>query len=474
MLSLYNTKSRSIESFTPLHTNEVTMYACGPTVYDFTHIGHMRKYIGDDILRRTLSLLGYNVKHVMNITDVGHLTDDGDSGDDKFEKKAQADKKTVWEIAALYTDYFHTTMRAVGVLPPSIEAKATEHIPAMIALVERLQAKGIAYETSQGVYFDTSKDPHYGSLSGQSLDDKQTERDDVVTDPEKKHPADFALWFKRVGRFSDHSMHWLSPWGDGFPGWHIECSAMSMQYLGETIDIHTGGIDHIPVHHENEIAQSECATGHQFVRFWVHHDFLLVDGQKMSKSKHNFYTLDDVTAKGIDPLAIRILFMQTSYRKPLNFTWEALEAAAASLKKIQKVAALGRSEVSIVTKNNDSFDVIQKLIEQADSVYMQDFKQALSDDLNTAKALAVVFALIADTSLPLTVQYATLLACDAVLGLQIAQVPAFTITEEAQELCAQRTTARNTKDYALSDTLRKELEALGYEVRDNGAETILS
>jgi cysteinyl-tRNA synthetase len=270
-LKIYDTKSRSIKEFIPLSKDVVTMYACGPTVYDYTHIGHMRKYIGDDMLRRTLTLLGYNVKHVMNITDVGHLTGDEDeTGEDKLEKGAKKEGKTVWDIAAFYTGYFNDTMRAVNVLPATIEARATDHIAEMIALNEKLVEKGFAYETDQAVYFDTSKDAGYGKLSGQKLTDKEVAvRDDVIIDPDKKHPADFALWFKRVGKFADHVMYWPSPWGDGFPGWHIECSAMAMHYLGQTIDIHTGGIDHIPVHHENEIAQSECATGHEFVHYWV-------------------------------------------------------------------------------------------------------------------------------------------------------------------------------------------------------------
>ena len=458
-LSLYTTQDRATKAFVPLHAPLVTMYACGPTVYDFTHIGHMRKYVGDDILRRTLAYIGYDVRHVMNITDVGHLTDDGDTGDDKFEKKAKSDGKTVWDIAAYYTSYFHDTMRAVGVLLPTIEAKATEHVPAMIALVERLFEKGFAYETSQAVYFDISKDPHYGALSGQTIADKQTERDDVVTDPEKRNPADFALWFKRVGRFAEHSMHWISPWGDGFPGWHIECSAMSMEYLGETIDIHTGGIDHIPVHHENEIAQSECATGHSFVRYWIHHDFLLVDGEKMSKSKHNYYTLDDIVARGINPLAVRLLFMQTSYRKPLNFTWESLERADALLQKIQRFVSHASS-----TSAAEGIVIHQ---------YAEKFGDALCDDLNTAKALAVLAEILSDAAALPADLYATLLHIDTVLGLELARVPAFTITDEAQTLLDKRNIARAHKDYAQSDILRKELESLGYEVLDTGEKTTL-
>lgn len=456
-LKIYNTKSHSIEDFSPLHAPVVTMYACGPTVYDKTHIGHMRKYIGDDVLRRTLTILGYEVKHVMNITDVGHLTNDSDTGDDKFEARALKENKTVWDIAQYYTDYFHTTMRAINVLAPSIESKATDHITEMIALVEHLVTKGFAYETDQAVYFDVSKDIHYGELSGQKLADKQVGvRDEVVTDPNKRHPADFALWFKRVGKFADHTMYWPSPWNDGFPGWHIECSAMAMHYLGETIDIHTGGIDHIPVHHENEIAQSECATGHEFVKYWVHHDFLNVDGEKMSKSKQNFYTIEDITTHDIDPLATRLMFMQTSYRKPLNFTWDTLKSAQQSLTKLRSFAA-----------HHDTIGSIN-------DVYLTAFKEALCDDLNTARALAVVWELITDQEIVASDAWATLLSFDAVLGLNLDTVAKFGITPEALILVQKRDEARSAKDFTTSDLLRTELESLGYEVNDTPNGTLLS
>ncbi len=455
-LKLYNTLSRSIEEFSPLNPPTVTMYACGPTVYDFTHIGHMRKYVGDDILRRTLTLLGYDVKHVMNITDVGHLTNDADDGDDKLEKKAATEGKTVWDIAEYYTNYFHTTMQAVNVLAPTIEPKATSHIAEMIAMVERLIEKGFAYETANAIYFATSKDAAYGKLSGQKLADKEVAvRDDVVIDPDKKHATDFSLWFKRVGRFADHAMYWPSPWGDGFPGWHIECSAMSMKYLGETIDIHTGGIDHIPVHHENEIAQSECATGYDFVKFWVHHDFLTVDGVKMSKSLQNFYNIDDIVARNMNPLAVRLMFMQTSYRKPLNFTWDSLELANTMLKKLYKFA----SHQDFVG------DVIGR--------YQQSFIDALSDDLNTSKTLAVVWEVINDNSIEDKDKWATLLSFDQVLGIDLMHVHKFVITPEAQMLVEKRDEARASKDFATSDELRKNLEALGYEVLDTADGTKL-
>lgn len=456
-LTLYNTKSRSVELFKPIKEGAVTMYACGPTVYDYTHIGHMRKYIGDDLLRRTLRYIGYKVNHVMNITDVGHLTNDSDTGDDKFEGKAKAEGKTVWDISTFYTDYFNATMRDVHVLTPTTISKATEHIEQMISLNETLVTKGFAYETEQALYFDVSKDSNYGELSGQKLDDKAIGvRDDVVEDPQKRHPADFALWFKRVGKFKDHTMHWASPWGDGFPGWHIECSAMSMYYLGETIDIHTGGIDHIPVHHENEIAQSECATGHEFVHFWVHHAFLLVDGEKMSKSKHNFYTIEDIKEKGLDPVAIRLLFMQTSYRKPLNFTWEGLVAADIQLKKLQKIT---------------SHKYIDGVISDS---YKNKFTEAICDDLNTAKALSIIWELVNDTAITPQDQYQTLLSFDEVLGLDLSAVPSFIVSPEAQALVERRDIARKEKDFTTSDKIRDELTTLGYTVLDTPSGTVLN
>jgi cysteinyl-tRNA synthetase len=455
-MKLYNTTSRSVETFTPLSKEVVTLYACGPTVYDYTHIGHMRKYINDDFLRRTLTMLGYTVKHVMNITDVGHLTNDSDTGDDKFEKKAIAEGKSVWDVAQFYTDYFHTTMQAVNVLPPIIEARATDHIKEMIALVEKLVAEGIAYETAHAIYFNVTKDDQYGKLSGQKLSDKEVAvRDDVVIDPDKLHPADFSLWFKRVGKFADHAMYWPSPWGDGFPGWHIECSAMAMHYLGETIDIHTGGIDHIPVHHENEIAQSECATHKQFVRYWVHHDFLNVEGEKMSKSKQNFYTVDDMIARNNNPLAARLLCMQTSYRKPLNFTWDSLETAMQQLKKLQKFAA-HHNKIGTVNE-----------------AYKTAFTEDLSDDLNTAKALATVWELLGDSTVDEQDTWATLLHFDTVLGLQLDEVKKFSIPEDVQLMVTARDHARQDKDFDRSDVLRRQLEGLGYEVLDTTNGTVL-
>jgi cysteinyl-tRNA synthetase len=280
------------------------------TVYDFAHIGHGRKYTMDDILRRALVYAGYNIRHVQNVTDVGHLSSDSDEGEDKLEKGAKKTGKTVWEVAEFFTNDFYHAMDTLNILRPHVIAKATDHIPEQIILVQKLIEKGLAYDTPEAVYFDVSQFPAYGSLSGQKLTDKLVAvRAEVETGSYKRNPHDFSLWFKRVGRFSDHAMHWQSPFGDGFPGWHIECSAMSMKYLGESFDIHTGGIDHIPVHHENEIAQSEGATGKPFAKYWVHHAFLNVNGEKMSKSLGNYVRIQDVIDRGIDPLALRYFYL---------------------------------------------------------------------------------------------------------------------------------------------------------------------
>ncbi|MFH0979549.1 MAG: cysteine--tRNA ligase, partial [Candidatus Roizmanbacteria bacterium] len=337
-MKLHNTLTRKLETFKPLNPPTVTLYTCGPTVYDYTHIGHMRAYVVNDLLRRTLAFLGYKVKHVMNITDVGHLTGDDDSGEDKLEKGAKKSKKTVWDVVKFFTDYHFKTTDALNILRPNIDCPATEHIKEMIKMIKKLDENGLTYKTDEALYFDVTKFPNYGKLSGQSLKDKlKGARKDVYLDPGKKNSTDFALWFFRVGRFKDHTMYWDSPWGSGFPGWHIECSAMSQKYLGETIDIHTGGVDHIPVHHENEIAQSEGATGKEFVRYWFHFNFLMVDNQKMSKSLANFYTLEDLKKHSIDPLALRYLFLQSHYRQVLNFTWESAKAAQEGLNKLKNI-----------------------------------------------------------------------------------------------------------------------------------------
>lgn len=453
-MQIYNTLSRAIEEFVPLGGGKrVTMYCCGPTVYDVTHLGHLWKYTMDDSIRRILTYLGYDVEHVMNITDVGHLVSDADDGEDKLEKGARKSGRTVWEVAEYYTDFFSRSMRAIGVQVPDVTCKATEHIPEMIALIELLGKKGFTYDTAEAVYFDTSKFPEYGKLSGQKLEEKKhTVRSEVVEDAAKKHPYDFALWFKRIGRFADHTMHWESPWGDGFPGWHIECSAMSMKYLGPQIDIHTGGIDHIPVHHTNEIAQSEAATGKSpFVKYWVHHNFVQVEGQKMSKSLGNLITVDEVVERGIDPFALRLLFLQSHYRSELNLTWEALKASDKALDRLRQLY-----HTLHVTTTPVMID---------DSSFVGDFTEAISDDFNTAKGLGILWQVL-KSDLPDAYKRAHVDRFNAVLGLDLGSPPEDKIPTEVTRLATLRMKAKIQHDFETADKLRQEILGMGYVVKD--------
>ncbi len=452
-MKLYNSFTRRIEEFRPIQPPAVGMYTCGMTVYDFAHIGHGRKYVGDDILRRTLVRFGYNVTHVQNVTDVGHLVSDADEGDDKLEKGAKKQGKTVWEVAEFFTKHFYDSMDTLNILRPTVICRATDHIPEQIALVARLMEKGIAYDTPEAVYFDVSKFPAYGSLFGnQQLSEKKAAaREDVKTGEHKKHPADFALWFKRVGRFAGHTMHWDSPWGDGFPGWHIECSAMSMKYLGEHFDIHTGGIDHIPVHHPNEIAQSEAATGGTFVNYWVHYAFLTVDGKKMSKSLGNYYTIEDVIAKGFDPLALRYVYLSAHYRKPINFTWEAIASAQNALRDL-RIGESGHAPRGEKHGKTDDF--------------RNRFNEALADDMNTPVALAVAWD-VRKSDMPDRDKYDLLTDFDTVLGLQLARLPqSIVVPPDVTALVARREALRGEKNFPAADAARKEIETKGFTVLD--------
>ena len=357
-MRIYNTMSRQVEEFQPINPPEVRLYACGFTVYDYTHLGHLRKYTMDDVLVRTLEHAGYDVKFVQNVTDVGHLTSDSDTGEDKLEKGARKYGKSAWDVAREFEEYFWRSMDLMGNLRPDVSCRATEHIQIQLEMVQELEKKGYTYEIpGDGIYFDTSKFPDYGKLARLAVDD-QTEGARIGVVEGKRHPADFALWkFERPGE--NRAMSWPSPWAErSFPGWHIECSAMAIKYLGEQLDIHTGGIDHIPVHHTNEIAQAESATGKvPFVRYWVHHNFLLVDGEKMSKSLGNFFTIDDVLERGYSPRALRMLFLTTHYRSEMNFTWEALEgmqkAYVRLMRQVAELQALVGKEVTH-TGHNDT------------------------------------------------------------------------------------------------------------------------
>lgn len=465
-MNLYNSLSKFIEEFTPINPPNVGLYTCGMTVYDYAHIGHGRKYVGDDILRRTLMRFGYEVNHVQNVTDVGHLVSDSDEGEDKLEKGAKKQGKTVWEVAEFFTDHFYKTMDQLNVLRPTFVCKATEHIPEQIALVETLIDKGFAYDTPEAVYFDVTKFFPYESLFGrQKLEDKKTAvRASVNAGEHKKRAADFALWFKRVGRFADHQMHWESPWGEGFPGWHIECSAMSMKYLGEHFDMHTGGIDHIPVHHPNEIAQSEAATGKKFVNYWIHYNFLRVDGKKMSKSLGNFYTIEDVIKKNIDPLALRYLYLTSHYRSELNFTWESLGAAQNTLAQL-------RTYMTNLSHESNRTNLSNEKLEKVDG-FRDKFDAALANDMNTPQALAVVWEVL-KSNIPSPDKYDLLMDFDDVLGLALRVGPAETIPKNMQNLGKKIDQLRKEKKFQEADAVRSHIMQLGYSVETTTSGTVV-
>jgi cysteinyl-tRNA synthetase len=449
-MKLYNTLGRQAEEFKPISPEQVKLYTCGPTVYDYSHIGNLRAFIFYDTLRRTLQAAGFQVKHVMNITDVGHLVSDDDEGEDKLEKGAGRENKSVTEIAEFYIEAFERDTKALNILEPNgyhgehgNYARATDFIAEQIEVIKLLIDKGFAYQTEQAIYFETSKLEDYGKLTGQKLDDKEiAARAEVVSDKSKHHPQDFALWFFRTGRFADHSLHWDSPWGGGFPGWHLECSAIIHSTLGEPIDIHTGGVDHIGTHHTNEIAQTEAAFGVKLANYWVHNEHLLADAQKMSKSKGNYYTLADITKKGCDPLALRLLFLQSHYRSQTNFTWEALDGAQAFLTDLRAWA-----------------DLVHQKPVKTNAGFLESIKQALFDDLNTSKALALLpqTAEVPDQEL--------LKQTDELFGLGLSNRP--DIDESAKSLIAQRESARQAGDWDESDKLRGELSKLNLEINDS-------
>lgn len=442
---LFDTYQRRKRLFVPLEEGKVKIYTCGPTVYDYPHIGNLRAYIFADTLRKMFEFNGYQVRHVINITDVGHLTSDADSGEDKVELSARRQKRSAFEIAKFYTEVFKQNLLDLNIESPTIWCKATDHIDDQIALIQLLENAGYTYLTSDGVYFDTSRVPNYGYLA--RLDIGGIKPGTRVDLREKKNPTDFALW-KFSPKDKKRQMEWQSPWGVGFPGWHIECSAMAMKYLGETIDIHTGGVDHIPIHHTNEIAQSEAATGKQFVRYWLHVAFLTSYGKKMAKSEGNFITLQDIIQKGCDPLAFRYLALTSHYRSSLNFTWQGLQG-------IQKALMSLREKVLSWGDNNGTPDT--KLLEE--------FRTRINNDLNTPQAIALIWE-VADSSLAPEKKRATLLEFDKVLSLGLAHFPAEDIPEEIMTLVQERESLRRNRQWEESDRLRQEILKRGYEVRD--------
>jgi cysteinyl-tRNA synthetase len=447
MLKIHNSLSRTVENFEPQNPSVVTMYMCGPTVYDYVHVGNLRSYTLADFLHRTLKFNGYEVRYIMNITDVGHLTSNEDEGDDKLESSAEKQGKSAAEVADFYIRDFFDVYEKMNFIKPAKFTRATEYIKQQVSLIATLEEKGYTYKTSDGVYFDTSKFEDYGQLSGMTMEDvKEGAR--VEINPEKKNPTDFALW-----KFSPEDkrrwQEWPSPWGTGFPGWHAECSAMAMEELGDTVDIHLGGEDLRMIHHQNEIAQSECATGKQYVKYWVHGGFLKMEEDKMGKSLGNMFTLANIEEKGFSAMDLRYFYMGSHYRNPLKFSWESLQNAQNALKKI--------------------YDIVEGYEEspksEVDEKYMKSFKEALFDDMNMPEVLAVVWDMLkSDTAEDAKV--ATLLKMDEVLGLGISDHVGFEVPQNILDLARAREAYRKSGIWDKADMVRKDLKAKGYTVED--------
>jgi cysteinyl-tRNA synthetase len=445
-LKLFDTYTRTLRDFAPLGPPEVGLYACGPTVYDYAHIGNLRTYIFEDILRRTLEFNGYTVKHVVNITDVGHLASDADTGEDRMELGSRRTGKSAWEIAEIYTHEFKTDLQSLNILPPHIWCKATDHIPEQIALVQCIEAKGYTYPTLDGIYFDTSKLPDYGYLA--RLDVQGLQAGSRVQMGGKRGPTDFALW-KFSPASEQRQMEWDSPWGVGFPGWHIECSAMAAKYLGSFFDIHCGGEDHISVHHPNEIAQAQVCYGTRLANFWMHGYFLKIDESRMGKSVGNFLRLQTLVDQGYDPLAWRCFCLNAHYRAKLSFNWEALNAAQTALNRL-RTAALEMGHPGT-----------------PDEAYLDRFTAYVNTDLNAPRALALTWDLV-QSDLPAPSKKATLLEFDRIHGLGLAdwQPVDEIVPDEIMTLAEQRQRAREAKRWQEADALREQTRTAGYEIRD--------
>lgn len=453
MIRFHNTLARAKDEFTPLNGSAVTMYCCGPTVYNYAHIGNLRTYIFEDLIVRTLRAT-YEVKHVMNITDVGHLVSDSDAGEDKMELGAAREGKSAWDIAKFYEAKFFEDFDSLNCTRPTVIARATQHIKEMIELVKTLEGKGFTYKISDGIYYDTSKFPNYHNLVGKSHIEGLKMGARVDFNDEKRNASDFALWkFSTVG--TKRQMEWDSPWGVGFPGWHIECSAMAMKYLGNTLDIHCGGIDHVAIHHTNEIAQSEAATGRQYVRNWIHGEFLILPAGKMSKSDGTFVTLDTIKAKGYSPLDYRYLCLGAHYRTQLEFSYDALDFAKATLNGLRERIKVLKEQKTGTIKDEAALNEAKAKV-----------KDAMEDDINSSKALAVLWEFIkspacADDKIAF-IEYA-----DTFLGLSLlADVAQEDLPQAAKELILKREEARKNKDFKTSDILRDELDKMGIIVKD--------
>jgi len=473
-MKLYNTLSRKKEKFKPIKKGLVGIYSCGPTVYWNQHIGHMYAYIQWDSLIRVLQYQGLKTKWVMNITDVGHLTGDNlgdaDTGDDKMEKGAKREGLTVWEIADKYITQFLESMSLVNVNKPDVLCRVTEHIEEQINMIKKIEAKGFTYKTRTGLVFDTSKFPDYARFARLDLE-KQQAGARVEIDLEKKQPWDFLLW---VTNQPKHIMQWDSPWGRGFPGWHIECTAMSTKYLGEKFDIHTGGPEHIGVHHTNEIAQGYGAFGDQTANFWLHNGWLILKGEKMSKSLGNMYLVTDLVKKGFNPLAFRYLCLTSHYRKGINFTWKALEAAQVALERLRNLTSEESIRPPRRWRGND-LDSCE--VNSGIKNYQQKFLATINNDLNMPQALAVVWEAVKDGSLKSGDRRKLILDWDQVLGLglgkvvQVAQVEK--VDKEIKGLVEEREKLRKDGKWKEADEVRKEIENKGYIIEDTKKETKL-
>lgn len=448
MLKIYNTLTRKKEEFVPIDSKEVRIYSCGPTVYNFAHIGNLRAYLFMDNLRRVLKYNGYKLKHAMNITDVGHLVSDADEGEDKMLKASRRENKDPFEIADFYTEAFLNDMKKLNIDMPEIICRATKHIDIMEKYVKKIIENGFAYETTNTIYFDTSKLDKYGVLSNRNVDD-QIAGARVELDSEKKNSTDFALWIKAP---KEHLMKWDSFFGLCYPGWHLECSAMSEYYLGEVFDIHTGGMDHIPIHHENEIAQSKGYSGKIPAHYWMHLDFLQVNGGKMSKSLNNLYTLDELKQKGYEPAVYRMFNFSSHYKKPINFTFEVMDATKTALKRLKD---------GYIAHLNGVDDIDNHVIKE----FKDRFLEAINDDLNMPQAMSVVWDVVKHDKK--SKSFANLLKkFDEVLGLNIDIEDKLELSDEVLDLLNKRKIARDNKDYILSDNFRDKLKELGYIVKD--------
>lgn len=452
-MKVYNTLTRQKEEFVPVEKGRVRIYTCGPTVYWFAHIGNFRAYVFADTLRRVFEYLGYEVRHVMNITDVGHLTTDDDLGEDKLEAGARREGRTPEEIARFYEQAFFADAQKLNILRPQIVCRATEHIPDMIELIQRIEANGFAYRTSVGLIFDTGRYPDYWRLGRLNLEEQRAGAR-VAVDPERRNPSDFALWITNQPR---HLMQWDSPWGRGFPGWHIECSAMSIKYLGEEFDIHTGGIDHIPIHHTNERAQNFAATGREVVRYWMHNAFLQLGEARMGKSEGNIMTVTELERQGYEPLAFRYLCLTAHYRMPLNFTIEALQGAQNGLRGLRELGLNARTWQGVAGES--------EWLERA----QLEFRTAIEDDLNLPQAMAVVWSLVREGNRRQDRRaWKLLLDFDRVLGLRLGETVEGEqeIPADVRALAEEREQARRLRDWARADRLRAEILSRGFVIED--------